>query len=280
MQTIIVVNGSHDWRGWFPGFRVHQTYLQRSRWLFDTGRLIVEDRHGQHRPDGVLWRLGAVAPHPSHRACLQLLRLAQVPCVNPVSTLLRGYDRLAMLAELREAGLPVVDFQAAVGDGALESLGVDPPVVLKVGNLHGGMGKARAPDAESWRELVTLAALHQEGGYATCEPYLDYVRDIRCLAVGDQMWAMARRGARWRANVDTEHHELIDPPEAMAAWTRQAMAQLGAEVLGLDFLEMADGQVVLLESNDIPGVLGFPPEVPQAIAARLRARIEGSGAPG
>ncbi|MEZ0276867.1 MAG: hypothetical protein ACAH88_18300, partial [Roseimicrobium sp.] len=103
MKNIVVVNGALDWNPWFPGCDVKQVQVQSSRWLVQDGRLWIVDRAGTHRPDGILWRLGAVNPEPMHRACLEMIRLTRTPCVNPASALLRGYDRLSMLVELKEA---------------------------------------------------------------------------------------------------------------------------------------------------------------------------------
>ncbi len=103
MQTLIVVNGEPDWQAYFPGIDVYQVRLQTSQWLYHDGHLWVFDSSDTIKVEQVLWRLGAIKPHPSHRTVLELLRFARVPCVNPVQVLLRGYDRLAMLNELREA---------------------------------------------------------------------------------------------------------------------------------------------------------------------------------
>lgn len=277
MRTIVVVNGAYDWTPHFIGERVVQVQVQRSRWLLERGALWIIDSQGTHRPDAILWRLGAVSPSPKHRACLELIRLAKLPCVNPAATLLRGYDRLGMLAELREAGLPVIDFDVFLGcEDALEQLEPPLPAVIKVGNLHGGLGKALAHDTAQWRELTTLAALASSAHdtYISVEPFIDYVRDVRCLGVGGRFWAMERRAPGWRANVDTAAYELIPPPGPLRGWTHRAMTHLGADVLGLDFLEREDGSWVLLESNDIPGVLGWDEEVPRHIARCLRERME------
>jgi len=272
MDTVIVVNGESDWQGYLPGVTVERRRLQASEWLYTDGALWVLDESGATRVGAVLWRVGAIRPRPAHRAALELIRMAGVPCVNPARTLLRGYDRLAMLNELREAGLPVHPCAVALGERALDRLRPDPPAVLKVGNFHGGYGKARAADEAGWAEAKDMAFLSEE--YATVEPYIDYARDIRCLAVGDELWAMARRGALWKVNVRTASHELIAVPPPLAEYTRRAMAHLGADVLGLDFLETREGAYVLLESNDVPGFSGFPREVRLAVARRLRERVE------
>ncbi len=47
-----------------------------------------------------------------------------------------------------------------------------------------------------------------------------------------------------------------------------------ADVLGLDFLETADGSYILLESNDTPGLAGFPEEARLAVASLVRDKID------
>lgn len=272
MQTILIVNGEADWADYFPGYYVQQRKIQSCSWLYHQQELCVIDATGGLRVDAVLWRVGAIAPQPAHRHALELIRMAGVPCLNPASVLLRGYDRLSMLNVLREAGLPVQGMSVALGERMLELVTPDFPAVLKVGNLHGGFGKMRVENEEQWAEARDLVRLTAE--YTTVEPYINYVRDIRCLAVEEQIWAMERRGAGWRANTRTQSHQLIVPPLQLASWTQQAMAYLGAEVLALDFLEKPDETFVLLESNDIPGFSDFPATVREAVAELLCRKLE------
>ncbi|HEY1014899.1 MAG TPA: hypothetical protein VGE07_19480 [Herpetosiphonaceae bacterium] len=271
MKTVVVVNGESDWQAFLPGVSVRQRWLQSCSWIYQDGGLWVVDREGALRVDGVLWRLGAVRPEPSHRAALELIRLAGVPCVNPAATLLRGYDRLGMLNELKAAGLPIHLATVVSAPAALGRIEPELPAVIKAGNLHGGWGKALLRDRESWHDLRDMLFASEE--YVTLEPHVEYVRDIRVLDVGGEQWAMARRGAGWKANVATTHYELIDPPAPLAAMTRRAMEHLGADLLGLDFLETAGGEFVLLESNDIPGLSGFPDAARQTVARIMRERL-------
>ena len=85
---------------------------------------------------------------------------------------------------------------------------------------------------------------------------------------------MARRGTYWKANTQTVGHEIIAVPDELREHTVQAMHHLDADILGLDFLEMPDGRYVLLESNDVPGLSGFPADVRVALARRLREKLE------
>lgn len=272
MKVLVAVNGEQDWQRFLPGIEVHYRRLQTSRWLYHDDALWVFDESGGLRVDGVLWRVGAIRPEPAHRTVLEMIRLASVPCVNPVATLLRGYDRLSMLAELRAAGLPLLPFTAAIGERMLDAVQPQMPAVVKIGNYHGGYGKARIADEAQWAETRDVAFVSQE--YVTIEPYIEYVRDVRCLAVGDEMWAMSRRSALWKANVQTTNYELLEPPPVLADYTRRAMTHLAADVLAVDYLEMAGDSFVTLESNDVPGFSGFSEAVRVAVGRRMRERLE------
>jgi ribosomal protein S6--L-glutamate ligase len=271
MNTLLVVNGEPYWQEYFPGHQVQQRRLQSARWLYHEDHLWLVDGGETLRVEAVLWRVGAIRPQPNHRAALELIRLAGVPCLNPAATLLRGFDRLSMLNEMREAGLPVIPYSAAVGDQMMEKFEPELPAIVKIGNYHAGFGKARAADAAQWRELADLSFISQD--YLTVEPYIDYAADIRCLTVGRQMWAMTRRGAGWKANAGPVEYQVIEPPDILAEYTNRAMAHLGADILGLDFLEDRQGGYVLLESNDVPGLSGFPEEVIRAVAQRMREKM-------
>ncbi len=184
MKNIIVVNGETDWQEYFPGYHIHSRRIQNSSWLYHQNTLWVFDTSGSLRVDAVLWRVGAIKPQPEHRSALELIRMAGIPCLNPAAILLKGYDRLSMLNELREAGLPVQTFSVALGERMLDLLHPDFPAVLKVGNFHGGFGKMRVENEGQWADARDMAFVTSE--YATLEPYIDYTQDIRCLAVGDQ----------------------------------------------------------------------------------------------
>lgn len=66
MKTLIVVNGEQYWQEHFPGYEVHYRRLQTSKWLYYEDKLWVLDSSGMIRVDGVLWRVGAIRPHPNH----------------------------------------------------------------------------------------------------------------------------------------------------------------------------------------------------------------------
>ncbi|MBL9107300.1 MAG: hypothetical protein JNL82_40795 [Myxococcales bacterium] len=273
-RTIIVVHGEQDWQRYFPDDEVVHRRLADCSWVLRDGELWCVDRESAHRVDAVLWRVGAIRPREQHRNVLDLVRLAGVPCVNPAAVLLRGFDRLGMLAELRAAGLPVIPFDVAIGDDMVRRLGRKFPLVVKAGNHHAGLGKLLVQQQAAWGDVADLLFAVED--YATVEPFIAYRRDVRCLAIGERLWTMEREGRGWKANVDTRKYRLIEPIERLVEHTRAAMRHLQADALGLDFLERPDGEFVTLESNDTPGLSGFPDAAREALAERLKLRMAAS----
>ena len=272
MQTLLVVGGAFDFRAELPEFNVVACPLERARWVLREDNALFLLDQGAPRVDAVLWRVGAIRPRLQHRHALELIRLAGVPCVNSAQTLLRGFDRLSMLAELREIGLPLIAFSAALGENTLEAIEPKLPGVLKVGNWHGGIGKARIASHEAWEDARDLALTGED--YVTLEPFVDYQRDVRVLVVGEQVWAMERASSSWKVNRGHAQFEIIEVPEIIGDWTRRAQIHLGAEMLGLDWIETPGGAWLCLESNDVPGLAGWPDAVKTALVARVRERVQ------
>lgn len=254
--TVAVVNGERYWHDFLPNFNVRYCQLQTSQWFYDGKDLFVVDAQGTTRIDAVLWRVGALRPHPLHRAVLEMIRLSGKVCVNSAATLLRGFDRLSMRAEMQQINIPLVPQTVATGRSALDLAQTDFPCVIKIGNFHAGLGKVKVDDLTIFDDVKDLSFAADD--YVTIEPFIDYVRDMRCLVIEDNIWALERRGATWKANTNTIDYKLIEAPEKLRRYTIAAKKHLNADVLGLDFLETRNGEFVLLETNDVPGLSGFP----------------------
>lgn len=271
MTNLLIVNGEQDWQQYFPGIHVYQCRLQTSQWLFHGGHLWMLDDTGSVRVDAVLWRVGAILPEPWHHTVLEMIRYAGIPCTNAAATLLKGYDRISMLNILQECGVPTNPSILALGAHATTVFQPEFPVIIKIGNLHGGWGKARAVSQEQWDDMTSLAyAAHD---YVTIEPYLTYVNDIRCLLIGEKMWAMTRRANSWKANVETVSYALIDPPEILQHYTLRIRDHTQADIIGVDYLELEDHQYITLEYNDVPGLSGFPDEARWTLAHCMLNKI-------
>lgn len=183
-MNLFVIGGTFDFSPDFPECNVVARRLDGAKWLLrDDGSLFFLDPRGALRVDAVLWRVGAIRARKEHRHALELIRLAGVPCINSAGTLLRGFERLSMLAELRGVGVPLVSFSVALGEGVLEKIEPQLPCVLKVGNWHGGVGKAKLDSRASWEDARDLASAADD--YATVEPFIEYARDVRVMIVGE-----------------------------------------------------------------------------------------------
>ena len=254
--NLVVVGGERYWHDHLPDWQVIYCRLQVSRWIIKGRTLFIHTESGLQEVHAVLWRVGVIRAFSWHRGVLDLIRISGIPCVNSATSLLRGFDKLSMYAEMSEAGLPVISAEMAVGTQSLELLHPQSPCVLKVGNNHGGLGKARALDASQWSEIADLAAIVDD--YSIVEPFIDYVADVRCLIVGDSVWCLRRENEDWKVNRGIATPVLIEPPAELETWTRKAALHLGSLVLGLDFIQSAEGTWHLLECNDVPGLEGFP----------------------
>lgn len=256
MKTILIINGEKYWNDYFAGFDVVQKKVQTSEFIVKDGKLYVIDSEGVCEPDIVFWRLGAINPEAKHRNILELIEYSGVPCVNSVSTLLIGYDRLSMLNKLKKIGLPVIDFNVATNTTQLKNLEMQFPFIVKVGNHHGGFGKSKVSTEEQWEELKDLLFIHQD--YVTTERFIDYKYDIRYLAINDKVWAMRRRGKYWKANSLTQEYQIVEPEIDWVEKIKLLQENIKADIVAIDVLEKENGEKIIVEYNDIPGLSGFP----------------------
>lgn len=271
MKTILVVNGETIWEGYFRDYKVERKLIQHSEWLLKNGKLMVLDEDSIVEPDLILWRLGAIKPEPKHRTVLEIIRHSGVPCVNDAATLLQGYDRLSMLQVLKSCDLPVIPFEIASSAFHLKNIGMPFPFVVKAGNYHGGFGKALVENEQQWQDIKDV--LYMSNDYVTVEKFIRYDRDIRYLACGDKVWAMARKGKFWKANVETTDFILIEPEEELTLHVKKLQAALNADLVAIDVLETKSGEQFVVEYNDIPGLRGFPVEVKQELVACVLKKL-------
>lgn len=272
--TLLLVNGEAYWEDYFPEYDVHRVRLQTARWLLQDGELWAFDPLAGkgYRVDSILWRAGPVRPLPNHRDVLDLIRFSGIPCVNSADAMLRSFDRLAMLTELKRLGLPVVPFTAMVGQSMLTRIEPQFPLVLKVGNYHAGYGKMIIRTFEQWQDVQDMVYITAE--YFTLEPYIDYIRDIRCMIIGEQVWAIARQGSHWKANRGVVDNEIIAIPDPLYEYTKRATRHFQADILALDILETSEGEYIVVESNEVPGISAFPESAVHALATQMKHRIE------
>lgn len=270
MKTILIISGEKYWKDFFAGFNVVQKKVQAIEFIVKDAELYVIDSDGVCKPDVIFWRLGAVNPEAKHRNILELIQYSGIPCVNSASTLLMGYDRLSMLNKLKKLRLPVIDFNVATHTTQLKNMEMQFPFVVKVGNHHGGYGKSLVSTEEQWEELKDLLFIHQD--YVTTEKFIDYKYDIRYLAINDKVWAMQRKGKYWKANSLTQEYQLIEPEKEWIGKVKLLQENIKADIVAIDVLETENGEKVIVEYNDIPGLSGFPENAKVELASIVKSK--------
>ncbi len=69
------------------------------------------------------------------------------------------------------------------------------PLVLKLGTVHAGYGKAKVETQEQWEDMKSLVAL--QGRYATTEPFIKWDYDFRVQKIGSHYRAFRRFSENW-----------------------------------------------------------------------------------
>lgn len=116
------------------------------------------------------------------------------------------------------------------------------------------------------KELENIDDKFISEDYVTIEPYINYEKDIRYLAIGNKTWAMARKGKFWKANIQTTDFVMIEQDETLINQTKKLQEFLKADILAIDILEDKNENKFIVEYNDIPGLSGFPDEVKTELA--------------
>ena len=150
----------------------------------------------------------------------------------------------------------------------LKNIEIQFPFVVKAGNYHGGFGKVLVDTNEKWQDIKDLLFISED--YVTIEPFINYEKDIRYLAIGDKIWAMARKGKFWKANIQTTDFVMIEQDETLINQTKKLQEFLKADILAIDILEDKSENKWIVEYNDIPGLSGFPDEVKTELASCIK----------
>jgi ribosomal protein S6--L-glutamate ligase len=271
MKTILVVNGENFWSDFFPESKVVRKSIQDSTWMIKDGQLIVFDAESVVSPDAILWRVGAIRPDPLQMHALNLINLSGIPCVNSAESLKVGHDRLSMLAALQKCRLPMLPFNVVTRSSKVQNIALPYPFVVKAGNYHGGYGKVLVTDDPKWQDTKDL--LFVANDYVTIEPFVDYVRDIRYLAIREQVWAMSRKGKYWKANVGTVDFQQFEPEPNETRMVKELQESIGADIVAIDILEDQSGEMFVIEYNDIPGLSGFSEGLKYALAEVVKGKL-------
>jgi RimK family alpha-L-glutamate ligase len=189
-----------------------------------------------------------------------LARLAAhgTPVVNPPRVLEIAIDKYLSLALLAAAGLPVprtlVVQDARAATVAWEALGGDCVAKPLFGSRGRGIVRCRSADA-------VAAACASGPGVAYLQEFIPHGGwDLRALVVGEHLFAMRRDAApgEWITNLASGGSaSRVDLSSAEIDLARRAATAVGASLAGVDMASAADGRLVVLEVNAVPGWRGI-----------------------
>lgn len=214
---------------------------------------------------------------------LARIAAAGTPVVNAPRSLEVAIDKYLSLALIAAAGLPVPHTIVAQAPGAIEraceELGGDCVAKPIFGSGGRGLLRLSGPAA--------VAAFLAAGTIDSAPPprppvYLqEFVPhagwDVRVLVVGDRTIAMRRSAppGEWRTNVSLGGRpEPFTPPPAWIDLAVRAAAAVGTELAGVDLLPAADGRLLVLEVNAVPGWRGLAEATRRDIADEVAAYLE------
>lgn len=198
-------------------------------------------------------------------------RLAQrgTAIVNSPRSLEVAIDKYLSLARMQEAGIAVPRTIVAQDAAGIEQAWHDLGRIAVVKPLFGSRGRGierlttpadLAPYLDAARLRAGNPAL--DGPPAAC--YLqEFVPhdgwDARIFLIGDDALAMRRvSNEDWRLNVSRgARAESWTPPDEWVALARRAADAVGASIAGVDLLPAADGRLLVLEVNAVPGWRGL-----------------------
>lgn len=188
---------------------------------------------------------------------LHVLAAGGVRCVNGPRAIERTVDKSWASAVLAGAGVPtpatIVCERHEGAMAAFERLGGD--VVVKP--LFGAMGSGivRVEDRDLAHRVFRALELERTVYYVQRTVAPAGRRDLRVLVVaGEVAGAMERVSDSWRANIARgARPRTVTLTAAERELALAAAAAMEADVAGVDLLVAADGEIVVVEVNGIPG---------------------------
>ena len=207
-----------------------------------------------------------------------------MPVVNPPRCLEVAIDKYLSLAQLAAADIPVprtlVVQDLAAARRGWQAFGGDCVAKPLFGSRGRGIVRLAGPDPFT-------GPWPGEGGVAYLQEFVPHLGwDARVFVAGNRVFAMRRRAAagEWRTNLALGGR--AEPLELPAGWgdlARRAAAAVAASIAGVDLLPAADGRVLVLEVNAVPGWRGLEsvvgPQVGDAIADHIAGLAHGSTGP-
>ena len=189
---------------------------------------------------------------------LHRLAAAGVPVLNPPAAVEAAVDKYLATARIAAADLPVpptwAGERAEDALAAFEALGGD--VVVKPLFGSEGRGLVRVTDPELARRV--FHALERIGAVLYLQRFVRHPgHDLRAFVLGGRVLGAIRRHAPpgdWRTNVAVGGRaEAVTLDPAAERLALRAARAVGAPMAGVDLLPDADGKLLVIEVNAVPG---------------------------
>ncbi len=206
--------------------------------------------------------------------------------INSPRALEIAIDKYLSLTRMAAAGVPVprtiVAQDAAVIEQAWHDLGRDAVVKPLFGSRGRGIERLTSSDAlEPYLAAARSNARESSPGGRPVTCYLqEFIPhrgwDARILVIGERVLSMRRvSDDDWRLNVSRgARGEDWQAPDDWIALARRAAAAVGAEIAGVDLLPAADGRVVAVEVNAVPGWRGLEAAIGRDVTAVVVDHLE------
>lgn len=206
--------------------------------------------------------------------------------VNSPRALEVAIDKYLSLARMAEAGIAVPRTIVAQNAAGIEQSWHALGRIAVVKPLFGSRGRGieRLTTAADLAPYLNAARLREKNPPMNGPPAACYLQefvphegwDVRIFLIGDQALAMRRiSNDDWRLNISRgARAESWTPPDDWVELARRAADAVGAAIAGVDLLPAADGRLLVLEVNAVPGWRGLEGVVGQDVTALVVDYLE------
>lgn len=206
--------------------------------------------------DLVLWRCQFDKDLLSEQRILEIILQTNVICINNALSCLSYCHTAIMNHAIKELGLPALQKTYFFGSDAPYMIDMNPlSKVLKVGEFHGGYGKALIDHDDEFIDTIDIAVKLKES--ISLEDYIPYVKDIRALYIDGNISLYERVPSNWKANVAPKNVIKIEAscvPDFVLEGTIALATKIHADIIGVDWIQSKKGTWFILEGNMSPGI--------------------------
>ena len=207
--------------------------------------------------DLVLWRCQFDKDLLSEQRILEIILQTDVTCINNALSCLLYCHNALMNYAISEINLPAINKTCLFGPDAPYMGDFDHSLkVLKVGEYHGGYGKALIDSEIKYIDTLDIATRMRES--ISLEDYIPYKKDIRILYIDQVVSVYERIPSIWKANVNPKAIQLIDVsciPDYLIEGTIALASKTHSDIIGVDWILSNDGNWFILEGNLSPGIV-------------------------